>query len=612
MKKIPIIIIGVLIALASLYLPVVASTTVNVAAVDATATEKSAADVQCDGVNDNVELQAALNGYNTVVLSSGNFYSGARVFMNNGNTIQGQEDMGTTYNLAGGMQGLWAISKSNITVRDLNIEGHMTGLTVEAYNLYFEDACTSVLVENVTSNRSGVDGLFIGMSSSPSLVKNNNNITVRHFTGTGSARSGIAMTIGRNVTFEDIIVWGNHQSGASVPDFNIEPANTDYALLQNVVIQDLSVPSSNYMAFQCYWEAGQHDVQYGVLLDGFDFHSGYWGANVEGSKNVTLRNGKIYDMSNSGIVATRDVEGFKLENTEIYNCGNRGVDFVLSSETINTDNLKFIGNDIHNNPTGMQFNATSKTITRYMQLNNNVHDNVNYQVLDTVGGWQTVTRDASATVATTSTNYTIGSENTTLYIGNFLIQVDNDDRCDLSWENDTVFHDATGNGNDGAASFRTVSNTPDVEVVILSQQAIVGSDKPPDSESQAWQMLSDAEKAAIKNTPPGLFREGGVGFPGGGMIQAVADILRLPVEVLLYPIAILSSMAMGIFVMKITHRPTQGVKGSLILMAWTTLLCLAIWVYMGNGVISGWVLIPFGIFAIVTLIFKNPYNPVTS
>lgn len=49
--------------------------TITVAASDASSDEKAMADFQCDGVEDNVEIQAAVNtvGATTVQLSAGHF-----------------------------------------------------------------------------------------------------------------------------------------------------------------------------------------------------------------------------------------------------------------------------------------------------------------------------------------------------------------------------------------------------------------------------------------------------------------------------------------------------------------------------------------------------------
>jgi hypothetical protein len=125
-------------------------------------------------------------------------------------------------------------------------------------------------------------------------------------------------------------------------------------------------------------------------------------------------------------------------------------------------------------------------------------------------------------------------------------------------------------------------------------------------------MITANESALLTQTPTGLYREGGTDFPGGQAVQDAADDLGYPVEFLLYPLAFGTSILAGVWVMKKTHRPEKGIRGSLLLQSFVTLFVMILWVFGGGGVITGWALIPFGLWVIVLLIFKNPYNPVTS
>src|SRR5690554_4981596 len=74
-----------------------------IAAADAPAEVKAAADVVCDGVDDNVEIQAALDAGRSVVLSEGTFWIngrvGGRVLMPSGSVLRGQGPQRTVIRL---------------------------------------------------------------------------------------------------------------------------------------------------------------------------------------------------------------------------------------------------------------------------------------------------------------------------------------------------------------------------------------------------------------------------------------------------------------------------------------------------------------------------------
>jgi hypothetical protein len=53
------------------------------------------------------------------------------------------------------------------------------------------------------------------------------------------------------------------------------------------------------------------------------------------------------------------------------------------------------------------------------------------------------------------------------------------------------------------------------------------------------------------------------------------------------------------------------VRGSLLIAIFVAIFVQAIFVYGGNGVLPGWILIPPGIIGAMLLLWKNPYNPTT-
>ena len=120
--------------------------TVVIAAADAPADVKAAADVVCDGVDDNVEIRAALDAGRPVVLSEGTFWInghvGQRVLMPSGAVLRGQGPQQTVIRLQPadlgnealfppfdswgvvGTQGAAEAPVEDVTLADLTIDGN--------------------------------------------------------------------------------------------------------------------------------------------------------------------------------------------------------------------------------------------------------------------------------------------------------------------------------------------------------------------------------------------------------------------------------------------------------------------------------------------------------
>jgi hypothetical protein len=67
----------------------------------------------------------------------------------------------------------------------------------------------------------------------------------------------------------------------------------------------------------------------------------------------------------------------------------------------------------------------------------------------------------------------------------------------------------------------------------------------------------------------------------------------------------------GFAVFGATHNTRAGQRGSLFLQSVTSLMVMVIFYVGGDGVIPGWVLIPFGLEAVFWLLTRNPQHPAT-
>lgn len=208
------------------------------------------------------------------------------------------------------------------------------------------------------------------------------------------------------------------------------------------------------------------------------------------------------------------------------------------------------------------------------------------------------------TVPNNTANWTVGDDDVTPYIGEYSVSVNGTSACNIVWEYDVIFYDTSGYSNDAIPTFRTASSDADVSASISEQTSLVTTEDPSPTTLGGWTMITE-----VPVEPTGIYDEGGTSFPWGTEIEEMADDMRLPKEVFLFPLAFGTAILLGGTAFGLTHRQKMGIKGSLLIMCFVIEGVLIIWYMIGGGVIPGWTLIPFGIFAAVLLLWKNPYSP---
>jgi hypothetical protein len=215
------------------------------------------------------------------------------------------------------------------------------------------------------------------------------------------------------------------------------------------------------------------------------------------------------------------------------------------------------------------------------------------------------------TVPDNDNGWVIGS-NATTYLGRFLIKVDGDDKCDLQWEYDTIFHDASGKGNDGYPSFPTES-TPDVTGTMTNFGTTNAPGAVTEENSEGFRLLETTDII----TPPGL--ENDVPetptFLGAGILITIANGTETPLYILVYLYAFGLAILLGFAAYALANgrisknNPGANTRGSVLAQAVVSLGVLTYFVYAGGGVISWLVLIPVGIEALVVIIWNIQFNP---
>jgi hypothetical protein len=322
-------------------------------------------------------------------------------------------------------------------------------------------------------------------------------------------------------------------------------------------------------------------------------------------KTAVKTNGTVYDGAETATVAA-----YASYSTTYYNNPQTG-----NAWTIAEVNAMEIGVSLKNACRATQVFATvtyeSGATVNLTGINSGEYDvtvsaNTTHLVLD-IGGTSNSTALGGASVPDNANDWVFFENDSTMYAGGTTITIDGVDTSAWAWEYGTTFADSIGS-NDATPSFRTAGSTADVILSIASQDSTAEQGEPAVDVSGGWNMI-DAVPA-----PPGeLFTEGGTTFPGYAEIDAFATGTRMiSTQGLLYILAFLTAglSLFGIFAK--THNSKMGNKGSLFLGCLTAEVVLMVWVFAGGGVISGLVLIPFGLISILWLLLRNPFSPITS
>jgi hypothetical protein len=157
-------------------LEVTRSATLVVAASDSSALSKSMADYVCDGIDDNVQIQAAIDAIRVgtpsdatgggVVLTEGNFYISSSITVAYGLTLSGQGMMATIIHLVDNSNVDMVVNPAAFTqfvnIKNLQLQGHKANQS-SGRGIAFDNAnkvCHS-LIYNVMVNQTKDAGIYI-------------------------------------------------------------------------------------------------------------------------------------------------------------------------------------------------------------------------------------------------------------------------------------------------------------------------------------------------------------------------------------------------------------------------------------------------------------------
>ena len=187
------------------------------------------------------------------------------------------------------------------------------------------------------------------------------------------------------------------------------------------------------------------------------------------------------------------------------------------------------------------------------------------------------------------------------------ITIDGVPQQDIKWEYGSTFHNSAHGGDDATPTFRTASSDADLSAAIISQEGLVTASTPATSFGDAYTPNWGAD------TPAGLYTEGDDSYGIGGinigeLVTAAADDAGQ--DATSWHIILAFTLAIGalILVYGLTHSSKLGQRGSLIL---SLLASGGVLVYFySQGTIAGWVLIPFGLMALLLAMWRKSPSPV--
>ncbi len=215
----------------------------------------------------------------------------------------------------------------------------------------------------------------------------------------------------------------------------------------------------------------------------------------------------------------------------------------------------------------------------------------------------TTANTTAATVPSNSNNWTIALSAAMPYMNTYKEYVGGTLKASIAWQYDTLFYDASGNGNTATPSFATTSSNANVSAVVSSQAGLLTGPAVITTPSGGSTMIT-----SVPSTPATLYTAGTYIYPGATLITAWAVAAGQPPIAFHYTFIFGLSLLAMILVYAKTHDTKMGQRGSLLLAVIAGLLVV---VYFYNaGAVVGWVLIPYGLLGLALVVWRKSPSPI--
>jgi parallel beta-helix repeat protein len=221
--------------------------------------DKSMADFVCDGVNDQIEINQAINSLPTgggrVVLLEGTYYISGSISISKSNVIlEGQGDSTVIY-LVDGANAHCIVSSgvSNIKISNLKIDGNKGNQTVNVNGIYLNNG-SNITIEKCTITNAKFMNIYLDSLS--------NNV-IKNCLISGSGAIGLFVYNSQNAIITGNIVNNSGTVGIYVDftNYGIVSCNISYSNLNNGIL----VEDCNYIEVSN--NISRNNTNYGIIVN---------------------------------------------------------------------------------------------------------------------------------------------------------------------------------------------------------------------------------------------------------------------------------------------------------------------------------------------------------
>lgn len=322
-----------------------------VAASDAPAQVKAQADYICDGTNDQVEIQAAIDACpatgGVVELSTGTFSVVPSINIDSGITVIGQ-GVSTLINVQEGTAAVWDAfytnTESDIRLSSIkfNLGGNLHATAFHFLNI------TRLMVDNLIITNGDIDSSYSGsavQSSTDAVVCYCTVDSVYNF-GLSNSTNSAFIRINLDNTFDNGLICGDN-TGLRILECKVNnvPYGIDIGSSNNVVISGCTVTNAKSLSCINVEPTAAGVLTYAVTIDnnylyvnsvnryGIQFANAGGGSATE----VAITNNHINN-SKYGIMFSCAVSQFVISNNNIDTSG-RGMEILGASDGVISNNV---------------------------------------------------------------------------------------------------------------------------------------------------------------------------------------------------------------------------------------------------------------------------------
>jgi hypothetical protein len=206
-------------------------------------------------------------------------------------------------------------------------------------------------------------------------------------------------------------------------------------------------------------------------------------------------------------------------------------------------------------------------------------------------------------IADNSNDWVVAANGSMPYLNYYKHSVDGVLKQEIEWQYSDTFADLSGSGNNANPTFRTTSSDLDVSAEVISLQPLKTGATPINVMSESWKLI----KGDIEE-PGKIYSDSDMSFIGAGVITEFAYSTSMPLILLVNIYAFGLALLAGLAIYGLTMGAMKNRTGSVFMQSLASLVILVYFVVCGDGVIPGFILLPFALEAIACILLINPFK----